>query len=63
MRASLSRPPGVGPVAHSKYRNRVRFVLDRPGLLTIHGEESAGSYVARVDPTKGRVLTDEIWRR
>jgi hypothetical protein len=58
-----SHPPGIGLVAHSKYLNRVSFVLAPAGLLTLHGEESSGRYVARIRASDGRVLSDEIWRR
>jgi hypothetical protein len=58
-----SHPPGIGLVAHSKYRNRVWFVLAPAGLLSLHGEESSGSYVARIKAADGLVISDEIWRR
>lgn len=55
-------PPGIGPVDHSKYRNRVAVSAHPQGHLIVRGEESSGKYVALVDPHDGRVIANEIWR-
>jgi hypothetical protein len=46
---------GLGPVAHSKYRNEVDLTV-ADGVVTVYGRESAGRYVERVDGKTGRAL-------
>ena len=50
---------GVGPIHHSKYRNRVQltFIQDR---LVAFGDESAGRYVEVLDPGDGRLLSSRV---
>lgn len=55
-------PMGIGPVDHSKYRNRVAVLPLGPRQVLLFGEESSGSYVAMLDPISDKVVSNEIWR-
>jgi hypothetical protein len=46
---------GIGPVKHSKYRNRVRIETDGR-MLIVRGDESSGRYVEVLDVKSGRTV-------
>lgn len=46
---------GLGPIAHSKYYNRVLMRLEGKTLV-IYGKESAGQYREVLDPKSGKML-------
>ena len=55
-------PPGIGPVDHSEYENRVAAFIGPLQLLMVDGEESLGRYVAQLSADDGELYTDDIWR-
>lgn len=48
---------GVGPVAHSKYRNRINLRAGPGQAVTVFGWESQGRYIEVVDLKNGKTLT------
>lgn len=46
---------GLGPIAHSKYRNRVNIAADGK-VVRVYGLESAGGYVEFVDRKSGKTV-------
>jgi outer membrane protein assembly factor BamB len=50
---------GLGPVEHSKYRNRVSLEVVE-GVVVVSGEESAGRYVEVLAPRSGRLLYHRV---
>jgi hypothetical protein len=49
---------GLGPVNHSKYRNRVQLDV-RHGMLLVYGHESQGRYVEAFDLHSGEMRGNE----
>jgi hypothetical protein len=47
---------GIGPIAHSKYANRVTLAVIR-GALVVFGNEAAGRYIEVYDPA-GKMLSN-----
>ncbi len=50
---------GIGPVDHSKYRNRVNLEV-RKNSVAVYGFESAGQYVEVVDLKTGDTLSNTV---
>lgn len=48
---------GVGPVSHSKYRNRINLKAGPGAAVTVFGWESHGRYLEVVDLKTGKTLT------
>jgi outer membrane protein assembly factor BamB len=48
---------GLGPVSHSKYRNRVQIRIDGD-RIAVYGWESSGRYVEIVDAATGKTLSN-----
>ena len=46
---------GLGPIGHSKYRNRVQLG-SRDGAIIVYGHEAQGRYVEALDPETGAML-------
>ena len=57
---------GLGPIHHSKYRNRVqlRFIhhwnVPEGGRLVIFGQEAGGKYIEVLEPDSGRQLSHQM---
>jgi hypothetical protein len=49
---------GLGPIAHTKYRNRVIIEVD-DRRVTVYGNESSGRYVEQLDPRTGKTLANK----
>jgi hypothetical protein len=56
-------PGSIGNIGHSKYHNEVALVLGDDGLVRAFGHESSGDYLGVLDPSTGRLLGHEVWRR
>jgi hypothetical protein len=54
-------PYGIGPVAHSRYANRV-WLAAVGGRVIVRGEESGGRYVS-VFEASGAPVSTVVWRR
>jgi hypothetical protein len=59
---------GLGPIDHSKYRNRVAMAVEKHPTqnhfaLVIVGWESAGRYVEVLDPVSGKQLAHKKYDR
>jgi hypothetical protein len=54
---------GLGPIDHSKYRNRVWMEPVDDSVLTVYGHESAGRYVELVDWKTGKTLGHKVFPR
>jgi hypothetical protein len=48
---------GIGPVGHSKYRNRINLTAGPGAAVTVFGWESFGRYLEVVDLKTGKTLT------
>ncbi len=48
---------GIGPIAHSKYANRVQLKLVA-GKPTVYGSESGGRYVEAREPATGNLVSN-----
>ena len=48
---------GVGPLGHSKYRNRINLRAGPGQAVTVFGWESFGRYIEVVDVKTGKTLT------
>jgi hypothetical protein len=57
-RVWTARLQGLGPIDHSRYRNRVRIEVGAD-VVTVHGEEAEGNYVELVDVASGKTLASE----
>ena len=53
---------GVGPVEHSKYRNRINLSLS-DGKITIYGNESSGQYIEILDLKSGETISNTLGRK
>lgn len=53
-----TRLKGVGPVIHSKYRNRINLRAGPGQAVTVFGWESHGRYLEVVDLKSGKTLTN-----
>jgi hypothetical protein len=51
----------LGPVSHSKYRNRVTLELVGRDAIRIFGEESEGRYVEFLDRASGRTVGHHVY--
>lgn len=47
---------GIGPVSHSKYRNRINLVVGPSGTIVVFGWEIFGRYVEVVEVHTGKTL-------
>jgi hypothetical protein len=56
-------PGSIGNIGHSKYHNEVALVLGADGLVRAFGHEASGDYLGVIDPSTGRLLGHEVWRR
>src|SRR5262245_44370481 len=54
---------GLGPIDHSKYRNKVTLDLLEDGVLCVRGNESAGNYVEFVDGRTGKTVGHKVFER
>jgi len=54
---------GLGPIDHSKYRNRVWMESVDDLVFAIYGHESAGRYVELVDWKSGKTLGHKVFPR
>lgn len=54
---------GLGPIAHSKYHNRVWMERLGDSVLAVYGRESAGRYVELVDFKTGRTVGHKVFPR
>ena len=54
---------GLGPVDHSKYRNRVWMERLDETVFAVYGHESAGRYVELVDYKSGRTVGHKVYPR
>jgi hypothetical protein len=52
---------GLGPIDHSKYRNRVRMEKVDDTVFAVYGDESAGKYVELVEYATGRTLGHKVF--
>lgn len=52
--AAPGRPPGIGMLAHSKYRNRVATSIRAPGFLVIHASIHVQRTLLSCDPWSPR---------
>jgi hypothetical protein len=52
---------GLGPIAHTRYRNQVVVELDRD-VVRVWGKESAGNYLEIVDRKTGKTLANRVYR-
>jgi hypothetical protein len=52
---------GLGPIAHSKYRNEVRLEVLDDDTLRVFGKESAGRYVGIVSRHTGKTLGHKVF--
>lgn len=52
---------GMGPIAHTKYRNRVNLAADAKAVR-IFGLESAGGYVEFVDRATGKTVGHRVFK-
>jgi hypothetical protein len=50
---------GIGPVGHSKYRNRINLEAGPGQAVTVFGWESFGRYLEVVDLKTGKTLTHQ----
>ena len=48
---------GIGPVEHSKYRNRINLIL-KDDRLIVYGNESSGKYIEVVDLNSGETISN-----
>lgn len=53
---------GLGPIAHTRYRNHVNIALDDAETLRIFGRESAGGYVEFVDRMSGKTVGNHRYK-
>jgi hypothetical protein len=51
---------GLGPIRHSKYRNRINMTTDGR-VITIWGNESSGRYVELLDQKTGRTVGHKVF--
>ncbi len=56
------RLKGLGPIKHSKYRNRVRMELFEH-VLMVWGNESAGRYVEIIDRKTGKTVGHKVFAK
>ena len=49
---------GLGPLHHSKYRNRVQLYFNE-GWPVVFGDEAAGRYVEALEPKDGRTIYNQ----
>jgi hypothetical protein len=54
---------GLGPIDHSKYRNRVRMERIDNAVFPVYGQESAGRYVEMVDFKTGQTVGHKVFPR
>jgi hypothetical protein len=54
---------GLGPIAHTKYRNAVRLDLLPDGTLRVYGMEAAGNYVEFVDGKTGKTVGNKVFSK
>jgi hypothetical protein len=54
---------GLGPIDHSKYRNRVHIEKVDDAVFAVYGNESAGKYVELVEYKTGRTLGHKVFPR
>lgn len=54
---------GLGPIRHSKYRNRVWMEPVDESVFAVYGHESAGRYVEVVDWKTGKTLGHKVFPR
>jgi hypothetical protein len=52
---------GLGPIAHTRYRNSVTLEPTDDALL-VHGQESAGNYVEYVDKKSGKTVGHKVFK-
>jgi hypothetical protein len=52
---------GLGPVDHSKYRNRVILDVDRNAVRVL-GKESSGRYIEYLDRKSGRTVGHKVFK-
>lgn len=52
---------GLGPIAHSGYRNDVRLDVFDGDTVQVFGKESSGRYVEFVDRTSGKTVGDRVF--
>jgi hypothetical protein len=52
---------GLGPIAHSKYRNQVVLEIDELTVRVL-GKESAGRYLEYVDRDSGRTVGHKVFK-
>ena len=55
---------GIGPIAHSGYRNEVQTTLTgdaQDAVLTVYGKESGGAYVERLSARTGELLSHDTF--
>jgi outer membrane protein assembly factor BamB len=50
---------GVGPILHSKYRNRIQMRFINKWLV-VFGDESGGKYIEVLDPENGQRLSNRV---
>ena len=50
---------GVGPVAHSIYRNKINLVM-RDNAIFIYGNESAGQYIEKLNLLTGKQISHAL---
>lgn len=60
--AWTASPGSIGSVGHSRYSSEVRAVLEGERVV-VYGQESAGRYCGLLEPSSGRLLGYEVWRR
>ena len=56
-----TRLKGLGPIAHTKYRNRVMIDVDGKAIV-VRGNEAAGRYLEFVDIKTGKMLANRVYR-
>lgn len=57
------RLKGLGPIDHSKYRNRVWMEPVDDSIFAVYGHESAGRYAELVDWKTGKTLGHKVFPR
>lgn len=56
-----TRVKGLGPISHTKYRNRI--IMDADGkAIVIRGNESAGRYIEFIDVKTGKMLANRVYK-
>ena len=53
---------GIGPVAHSKYRNEVTIATAGDDAIFVTGRESGGRYIEYVDMKSGKTVGHKVFK-